>query len=176
MNSALKRLPLHLAIVNISLESFASNQPRSLDPSFTTNQDSEDHLCAALGDAVAQFESLTFSGTICSCFFEHAARNANHRRDGSPLKSLDLVVKNCCRPFETWNTGASVMNPTFVGSFTRLVKAGVEALESLKCLEDVRIRFVDLGRTMLENLGTKNQLTGFRCTFSFHQSIFSSHK
>jgi hypothetical protein len=145
MNSALRQLPLHLASVNISLESFASNESRSLDSSVITNQCSDDHLCAALGQAVAQFESLTFSGTICSCFFEYATQSASRRRDGSPLKSLDLVVKNCCRPLDNWNASASVMNMAFVISFTRLVVSGVGALESLKYLKDMRIRFVDLG-------------------------------
>jgi hypothetical protein len=65
-------------------------------------------------------------------------------RGGSTLKSLDIVVKNCCRRKPNWNDGTGISNWTFIQAFESLVVAGVQSLDILDALKYLRVRFIDL--------------------------------
>jgi hypothetical protein len=64
------------------------------------------------------------------------------------LKSIDIVVKNCCRPV-AFKDGSGISNPNFIRSFEKLVTSAVRALGTLKALNFVRIRFIDLGMSFM---------------------------
>jgi len=62
------------------------------------------------------------------------------------LKSLDLTVKNCCRP--GFVDGSGINDPAFIAALESLVVAGVSSLNHLKSLTLLRIRFIDLESPM----------------------------
>jgi hypothetical protein len=64
------------------------------------------------------------------------------------LKSLDLTVKNCCRPAAVFMDGSGINDPAFITALENLVIAGVSSLDHLKSLTFLRIRFIDLESPM----------------------------
>jgi hypothetical protein len=103
----------------------------------------ECHICFELAKALPQLEALTYSGRICHHFFAQATRLAEQQ--ASKLKSLDIIVQNCCRPKNVWSDGTGISNWAFIKSFEALVTAGVHSLSKLTELNYLRIRFIDLG-------------------------------
>ncbi|KAI9890141.1 MAG: hypothetical protein M1814_004422 [Vezdaea aestivalis] len=189
ISKALPLLPFRLTRLDLSLESFTSTLGPSsngshsggLGSSMSTDElasgHSHSHLCEALGAAMGQIQCLSYTGTLCACFFTAAAKAAKESRDGSPLQYVDLTIKNCCRPIVVEeveiiepkeeegeeseeivllesepHTGAwgryqaSVTNQAFMTSFLRLIVFCARNLDTLDRLNNVRIRFVDLGR------------------------------
>jgi hypothetical protein len=100
-----------------------------------------------LAQALPQLESFTYSGRICHQFFQDVGRLADpDRRGNMKLKSLDLTVKNCCRP--VFMDGSGINDPAFITALENLVVAGVRSLDHLKSLTLLRIRFIDLESPM----------------------------
>lgn len=153
--------------VNISLDGMYSKDNNSM--TLGSNGLSQTtvfppHVCEQLGQIAAQLESLSYTGKICSCFWaatRDTQRKSPHARKEPRLKSLEIVVKSCCRQRvmsidpETGETlmdelggvmadGAGITNLVFIRAFERLVLATVENLDMFPLLEHVRIRFIDL--------------------------------
>lgn len=92
-----------------------------------------------------QMEHFQYTGRICYQFFENALRHADpDKRGNTKLRSLDLTVKNTCRPLEGFPDGSGINDWIFVQSFERLVATGIKSLSRFKGLRYLRIRFVDL--------------------------------
>lgn len=87
----------------------------------------------------------------------------------SRLKSLDLVVKSCCRDrrlqpaFPFFDEVSGITNINFIRSFEKLVAAGADSLGAHRSLEYVRIRFIDLD-SACPLLNPYFQLVNNQCT------------
>lgn len=140
MATILPKLPLHLTNLNICME--ADYRRESMAPLFVNKVTAKTHFCVEMAKAIPTLEHLSFTGRVCSAFFDTAARLSVPR--DSRLKSIDLIVKNCCRP-TSWNSGSGVSDMAFILAFEALVVAAVKSLNRLAALQFLRIRFIDLG-------------------------------
>ncbi|KAE8151479.1 hypothetical protein BDV25DRAFT_92142 [Aspergillus avenaceus] len=148
ISEILRRLSPTIVHLNISLEGFFSKD--TSQPSWLGDGANPPHLCRLLGDVLPRLESLAFTGKVCACLF-HPARNSSQTIPKvSRLKSLDLVVKNCCRdrratsslPF--FDDFSRITNLNFIRAFERLVTGAVHSLNTHLSLDYMRIRFIDL--------------------------------
>jgi hypothetical protein len=140
MSTILPYLPSNLTHLNICLE--GDYRREAVSPAFFRKVGHETHFCVEMSKAIPALEHLAYTGRVCHCFFDAAARLSDKRT--SRLKSLDLIVKNCCRPAFQWNDGSGITDMAFVLAFEALVISGVRALDKLAALEFLRIRFIDL--------------------------------
>ncbi|TVY87959.1 hypothetical protein LAWI1_G006636 [Lachnellula willkommii] len=140
MSTIVPNLPQFLTHLNICIE--ADYRREAVSPLFVKKVKAKAHLCAGLAKALPTLEHLAFTGRICGCFFDQGARLSDPRE--SRLKSIDLIVKNVCRPTFIWNDGSGITDMSFILAFESLVLAGVKSLERLKALDYLRIRFLDL--------------------------------
>ncbi|KAL4907705.1 hypothetical protein BDW74DRAFT_166372 [Aspergillus multicolor] len=145
----LRRIPPSLLHINISLEGFYNKD--NTQNRWLGDGVNPPHLCRLLGEVAPRLESLTFTGKVCVCLFESTKSfMATHLKDKSKLKSLDLVVKTCCRdkklhpalPFLDDFSGITNLN--FIHAFEKLVIASINGLQTHQELEYMRIRFIDL--------------------------------
>lgn len=104
------------------------------------------HACLDLGLLGPQLERFTYTGRMCGKLFESASTAAiTGSRDRPLLKSVDLVVKNCCRESLTnWTDGTGVHHLEFILLFRKLVIEACRALAIYTELSHLRIRFIDL--------------------------------
>ncbi|KAL4974107.1 hypothetical protein BDW66DRAFT_140626 [Aspergillus desertorum] len=179
----LHRLPLSLLHVNISLEGFY-NKDNSQNRWLGDGRNPP-HLCRLLGEVAPRLESLTFTGKVCACLFESTKNSmATHPNQSqrSKLKSLDLVVKTCCRdkklhpavPFLDDFSGITNLN--FIRAFEELVIASINALQIHQKLEYMRIRFIDLD-SACPPLNPYFQLVGTQATGLWNEPILEAlHK
>ncbi|KAI2615999.1 hypothetical protein GGR54DRAFT_610784 [Hypoxylon sp. NC1633] len=101
------------------------------------------HWCEKLARAAIGLEHLSYTGRVCHGFFDVLARYSNPRT--TRLKTIDITVKNCCRPNAEWNeSGSGITDMHFITAFEQLVLGGIRALQRLKSVEVLRIRYVDL--------------------------------
>ena len=170
--------------VNISLDGMYSKDTSS--PTLASNgcasPNLPPHLCEQLGRLAPYLESISYTGKICSLFWTAAAQSQSDRQrlltDQSKvchslvsssvtwpdpeLRSLDLVVKSCCRPRvvigidpisgipqveEVGNAMADVggiTNLVFTRAFERLILSTIQNLDRFPLLDSIRIRFIDL--------------------------------
>lgn len=142
MSTILPQLPRHLTHLNICLE--GDYRREAMCPAFFRKVSQQTHFCTEMAKAIPTLEHLSYTGRVCHSFFDVAARLSNSRT--SRLKSVDLVVKNCCRPTFQWNDGSGITDIAFINAFENLVTSGVRALDRLAALEFLRIRFIDLGK------------------------------
>jgi len=142
MATIVPHLPQFLTHLNICIE--ADYRREAVSPMFFKKVTAKAHLCAELAKAIPTLEHLAFTGRICGCLFDHGAKFSNPRE--TRLKSVDLVVKNICRPTHIWSDGTGITDMSFIGAFESLVHSGVKSLERLKALDYLRIRFIDLGK------------------------------
>ena len=163
MAAILPKLPMHLTHLNLSLE--ADYRREAICPVFFKKVGLSTHFCYEMSKAIPTLEHLQYTGRICHCLFENGARLSDPRK--TRLKSVDLVVKNVCRPSYLWNDGSGVTDMAFVLAFESLVLAAVKSLDRLKQLDFLRIRFIDLGMfihpftqypTCLANYNTDSQV------------------
>lgn len=147
MATILPKLPSNLTHLNICLE--ADYRREIICPDFFKKVGNQTHYCVEMAKAIPTLEHLSYTGRVCHAFFEEAAKLTNSRE--TRLKSIDLIVKNCCRPEFLWNNGSGITDMAFITAFETLVVSGVKSLDKLAALEFLRIRFIDLGksRTML---------------------------
>jgi hypothetical protein len=102
------------------------------------------HWCEKLARAASHLEHLSYTGRVCHSFFDILARHTDPRT--TRLKTIDITVKNCCRQNAQWNeSGSGITDMHFIGAFEQLVLSGIRALERLKTVDLLRIRYVDLG-------------------------------
>jgi hypothetical protein len=129
------------------------------------------HVCVQLARALPQLESFTYCGRICHQFFQDVTRLADPDRRGNvKLKSLDLTVKNCCRPASAYMDGSGINDPAFISALESLVIAGVSSLRRLQSLNFLRIRFIDLESPM-PLLNPYFQLKDNQCTGLWSEKI-----
>ncbi|KAL2816264.1 hypothetical protein BJX63DRAFT_141852 [Aspergillus granulosus] len=173
----LRRLPPSLIHINVSLEGFYdkdNSQSRWLGDGV-----SPPHLCRLLGDVVPRLESLTFTGKVCACLFDSARDSMSTWPAKSKLKSLDLVVKTCCRdkklhpglPFLEEFSGITNMN--FIRAFEKLVIGAIQSLQLHHELNYMRIRFIDLD-SACPPLNPYFQLVDDQCTGLWSEQILES--
>ena len=196
--SVVQHFPPTLSHVNICLEGFyskdttSSSKWRQLYP--------ETHLCKDLSRILPQLEALTFTGRVCGCLFSNPSsspvNNCNfdhhptktqydldpssislpmHHHNESSLKSLDLIVKNCCREISAgWNDGTGIHNWNFIKAFEALVTSAVYSLSSTHPdLTFLRIRFIDLDSPCLL-LNPYFLLQNNKCTGVWNEEILAA--
>ncbi|KAK1455732.1 hypothetical protein CMEL01_04492 [Colletotrichum melonis] len=141
MASILPKLPTNLTYLNLCLE---SDYRRELTcPPFYMKVSNQVHFCSKLAEATPALEHLAYTGRVCKNFFNMAAIRSDSRT--TRLKTIDLTVKNCCRPVPQFHdSGSGIQDMNFIHSFEMLVLAGIHSMSTLKALDYLRIRFVDL--------------------------------
>ena len=142
MCAILKNFPRPINHINICHEGLYGKQ--SFDLPKWRKAYPANHICQNLGRLAPQFESLSYTGRICSCLFSTAVNALKNERDNSRLKSIDLIVKNCCRDGTAWDDTTGIYSWAFIKLFTALVVAAVRCLKVYPALISLRIRFIDL--------------------------------
>ncbi|CAK7241285.1 MAG: hypothetical protein STHCBS139747_002745 [Sporothrix thermara] len=141
MAMILPKIPTNLTSLDLCIEG-DYRQEISFPPYFLKVLDRV-HFCTSLAEATPALQRLTYTGRVCSAFFDVAARLADLRT--TRLKSVDITVKNCCRHVDHWHeSGSGVTDLNFIRAFELLVLSAVRSLRRLKELEHLRIRYVDL--------------------------------
>jgi hypothetical protein len=141
MAEILPKLPSNLTHLNLCLESDFRREPVS--PAFFRKVTLKTHFCAEMAKAMPALEHFAYTGRICHSFFDVASRLSNSR--STRLRSVDLTVKNVCRPLFQWNDGSGITDMAFIMAFEGLCMSAVRSLKTLAALEFLRIRFIDLG-------------------------------
>lgn len=145
MSEFLPLLPRQISVFKLSLEADYRHEP--VMPPFFTKAAGKTHTCSSLGSAAVSLEHFSYTGRCCHTLFDRLARLADPRN--TRLQSIDLTVKNCCRPLTALydsGSGSGIQDMGFIEAFEKLVLAAIRALEVLKKVRYLRIRFVDLGR------------------------------
>jgi hypothetical protein len=143
--------PMSLSRLDLCLE---GDYRRELAfPSYFYKVSSKVHFCSRLAVAAASpaLQHFSYTGRVCKTFFaELAARQKDPRN--ARLQSIDLTVKNCCRPIHGWaeSSGSGITDMNFINAFEELVLAGIRALGKLQSVEYLRIRYVDLGMLFIQ--------------------------
>jgi hypothetical protein len=140
----LTSLSRNLTNLNLCLESDFRRE--AVSPSFWRKVSLKTHFCVEMGKAMPTLEHFAYTGRVCCSFFATAASVSTIRT--SRLKSIDLVVKNVCRPNFQWNDGSGITDMAFIQAFEALVISGVRSLDRLAALRSLRIRFIDLGQSL----------------------------
>ncbi|KAL8959553.1 MAG: hypothetical protein Q9193_003607 [Seirophora villosa] len=105
------------------------------------------HICHSMGHILPHLESFSYTGRICGSMFETANEVAQHFRDPSRLQSVDIIVRNCCRPGaypRSSSDATGIYQPDFIAAFIRLVTEAIRALIILTSVNYLRIRYLDL--------------------------------
>ncbi|KAM3083956.1 hypothetical protein ACMFMG_001934 [Clarireedia jacksonii] len=153
------RIPEHITHLNICLEN--DYRREATTPAFFRKVSQKTHFCNDLAKAIPTLEHLAYTGRVCHTFFDTAARLSNRRT--TRLKSVELIVKNCCRPTMQWNDGSGISDMTFILAFEALVLSAVKALDKLTALDYLRIRFIDL-ESQVPPLNPYFEMVQNRCT------------
>ena len=169
MCPTLHHIPQTLTHLKICLEGFYSKDSVSASKMRTLQQ--SHHLCRDIGRILPQLEAFTFTGRICACLFTTAIASASKVRK-SRLRSVDLVVKNCCRDPTAWNDGTGIHNWPFIQTFAALATAGVRSLLAYPSLTFLRIRFIDLD-SQCPLLNPYFQLQNNRCSGIWNDEILA---
>ncbi|KAL8739745.1 MAG: hypothetical protein Q9190_007483 [Brigantiaea leucoxantha] len=134
--------PPTLLHLNICLDSLCS-KPCTFPEKWRAAYREQD-LCHQMGLLAPHLESLSFTGRVCGQLFRTAGDVGAAMRDVPKLKSVDLIVRNCCRDSSRWNESTGIYNLAFIAAFTGLVTEAVRSLVFLPQLNFLRIRFIDL--------------------------------
>ncbi|KAI0023910.1 hypothetical protein F4780DRAFT_776527 [Xylariomycetidae sp. FL0641] len=141
MASTLDSLDPKITKLNLCLE--CDYRREMTCPPYYTKVLSHGHWCDKMAKAASRLEHLSYTGRVCHGFFDMLARHSDPRT--TRLKTIDLTVKNCCRPNAQWNeSGSGITDMHFINAFEQLVLSGIKALERLKSVQLLRIRYVDL--------------------------------
>ncbi|KAH8816475.1 hypothetical protein F5884DRAFT_668023 [Xylogone sp. PMI_703] len=166
MATILPCLPLNLTHLNICLE--GDYRREAVSPSFVRKIQQKTHFCVDMAKSIPTLEHLTYTGRVCHSFFDFASKLSSVRT--TRLKTVDLVVKNCCRPNFQWNDGSGITDLAFIQAFEALVTAGVKSLNTLAKVEFLRIRFIDLD-SQVPPLNPYFQLEHNQCTGLWSETI-----
>lgn len=145
MCCVLKHFPTSINRLNICLEGLTgktSSSPDKWQRLYSTN-----HVCKEFGRVLPDLESFSYTGRICGSLFRIAREAAADLRDTTRLKSVDLVVRNCCRPgacIGANNDATGIYQLEFINAFKHLVIEAVRSLSIFTSLQFLRIRFLDL--------------------------------
>ncbi|SZF01351.1 unnamed protein product [Blumeria hordei] len=172
MATILPRLPQYLTHLNICLE--ADYRRETFAPDYAKKVVRKTHFCIEMAKAIPTLEHLVYTGRICQDLFNTAAIISDARE--SRVKSVDIVVKNVCRPSLLdvgWGDGSSITDMKFIVAFEKLVVAAIRSLGKLSVLEFLRIRFIDL-ESPLPSLNPYFQLSKNQCTGIWSHSIVES--
>ncbi|KAL9020029.1 MAG: hypothetical protein Q9185_002717 [Variospora sp. 1 TL-2023] len=145
MCCVLRCLPPPINHLNICLEGLTSKA--GFSPKKWHHFYSRCHFCYEAGRILPCLESFSYTGRICAGMFTTACEAAQDLRDKSRLRSVDLAVRNCCRPGAYPGSDADatgIYQPDFISAFTRLVVEAVRALIVFTSINYMRIRFLDL--------------------------------
>ncbi|KAF5021242.1 hypothetical protein F66182_6732 [Fusarium sp. NRRL 66182] len=141
MAEFLPQLPRHITNLSLCLES--DYRREGVMPPFYSKVIQKTHICARMAEALPSLEHFAYTGRVCHHFFDMALRSTDPRT--SRLKTLDLTVKNCCRYNTSFHeAGSGIQDMGFIDAFEKLVLSAIRALEKLKEVVYLRIRFVDL--------------------------------
>lgn len=142
MGQFLPLLPYH-RITKLSLCLESDYRREGAIPAFFSKVAYRDHICAKMAEALPSLEHFAYTGRVCHHLFEAAMKSVDART--SKLRRVDLTVKNCCRPLESFlDSGSGIQDMGFIDAFEKLVLAAIRSLETFEDLEYLRIRFVDL--------------------------------
>ncbi|KAI0998283.1 hypothetical protein K3495_g9909 [Podosphaera aphanis] len=169
MATILPKLPQNLTNLNLCLEADYRREPFA--PEHAKKVSRKTHFCVEMAKAMPTVEHLAYTGRICHDFFNKAAAISNPRE--SRLKTVDIVVKNVCRPTLPqlgWGDGSSITDMKFITAFEKLVVAATKSLGRLASVEFLRIRFIDL-ESQLPGLNPYFQLSNDQCTGIWSDSI-----
>ncbi|KAK8061581.1 hypothetical protein PG994_007947 [Apiospora phragmitis] len=134
---------LHPKITKLNLNLEADYRREMTCPPYYLKVCEHLHWCEKLAKAASNLEHISYTGRVCHSFFDTLAKCSNPR--GTRLKTIDITVKNCCRQNAQWNeSGSGITDMHFIGAFENLVLGGIRALERLKSVNLLRIRYVDL--------------------------------
>lgn len=180
ISKALANFPRTITRLDISLEGFYSKA--SSHSRWFGTVHIEPHLCQLLGAIAPQLESLTFTGKVCAGLFTHARAAMLKSHANSRLKSVDLVVKSCCREQRSHDDGSPMLNDlsgitniNFINSFEKLVIAAVKSLDAFVALNHMRIRFIDLdAASPLALLNPYFQLVDNKCIGLWSETILEA--
>lgn len=171
---ALSTLSPGIVNLNLCLEGFHNKEQLH----WFYERPGQQHLCRLLGEIAPRLEHLTFTGNVCAELFHIARASLLNNPRESRLKSLDLVVKNCCRqsspqddadsPF--FEEPSGITNLKFIRAFEKLVLSTVGSLDVFPELSFVRIRFIDLD-SMCALLNPYFQLSNNQCTGLWSEEI-----
>jgi hypothetical protein len=144
MNKIIISFPPNLRHLHLCMEGFHSK--KWLASGKVNDLRLRHHLCQSLGHILPQLEALTFSGRTCSVLFSSGIEACRSMSIDRPrLRSVDLVLRNCCRDLKTvWGDGTGVYNWGFIQAFEALVISATKSLRYFTELTNMRIRFVDL--------------------------------
>ncbi|KAH9903794.1 hypothetical protein F4778DRAFT_99902 [Xylariomycetidae sp. FL2044] len=141
MASTLEKLDPKITKLNLCLE--CDYRREMTCPPYYLKVFEQIHWCDKLAKAASNLEHLSYTGRVCHGFFDVLARYSDPRT--TRLKTIDITVKNCCRKNAQWNeSGSGITDMHFISAFEQLVLGGIRALERLKSVELLRIRYVDL--------------------------------
>ncbi|CAG8975584.1 hypothetical protein HYALB_00006791 [Hymenoscyphus albidus] len=169
MAATIPHIPIQLTHLNLCLEN--DYRREAVSPVFVRKVAAKTHFCIELAKAIPTLEHLSFTGRICRSFFDDAAKLSNSRT--SRMKSIDLLVKNICRPTFVWNDGTGICDMPFIQAFEALVHSAVRSLDKLAALEFLRIRFIDL-ESQVPALNPYFQLQDNQCTGIWSDSIIET--
>jgi len=164
-------LPYHLTNVNICLENDFRREV--VAPAFFRKVAAQSHFCLEMAKAMPALEHFQYTGRVCRSFFDMAATRSNSRT--SRLKTIELVVKNICRPCLQWNdgSGSGITDKAFIHAFEALVHSGIRSLDSLTAVESLGIKFIDLDSTF-PSWNPYFQLEKNRCTGLWSDQIIDT--
>ncbi|POS85169.1 hypothetical protein EPUL_002137 [Erysiphe pulchra] len=172
MATILPKLPHHLTHLNICLE--ADYRREAFIPEHAKKVRRKTHFCIEMARAIPTLEHLAYTGRICHEFFNTAALLSDPRE--SRLKTVDIVVKNVCRPSVHelgWGDGSIITDMKFISAFENLVVAALRSLERLAMIELLKIRFIDL-ESQIPGLNPYFQYNKEKCTGIWSDSIVES--
>lgn len=173
---ALSNLSSSVVHLDISLEGFHSSDQSHWHGDKVSHRN---HLCRLLGSIAPRLEHLSFTGNVCSSFFNAARAAISHRPQDARLRSLDLVVKTCCREASSEPSSpvleepSGITNLKFIQAFEKLVLGAVQSLETYLSLSYIRIRFIDLDSTCAL-LNPYFQMVGNECTGLWNVQIIET--
>lgn len=169
MSTIFPHLPYNLTNVNICLENDFRRE--AVAPAFFRKVAVKSHFCVAMAKAMPALEHFQYTGRVCHSFFDVAADLSDIRT--SRLKSIELVVKNICRPRFQWNDGSGITDMAFINAFEALVHSGVRALDRLPALELLKIKFIDLD-SVFPSWNPYFQLEDNKCTGIWSDQIIDT--
>lgn len=143
---ALSTLPSSLVHLNISLEGFHSKDQSH----WLGGKIGHHHMCRMLGRLTPQLEHLSLTGHICADLFNTARVVIHDRPQDARLRSVDLVVKTCCKDdknellYPILDEPPGITNMRFIEAFEKLVLSSIRCLDTYLDLSYIRIRFIDL--------------------------------
>lgn len=159
ISEILLQLPPTMRRVEISLDSMFSKDESVLGSS---PDKTGHHLCEQIGKVAPNLESFSYTGKVCECLWTAAIETLEQDRTRiSPLHSVNLIVKSCCRQrIKTRDPvtgdvlveevggimadGTGIGNLVFINSFERLVMGALDLLAASPQVSQVRMRYIDL--------------------------------